>query len=1242
MPNSGKLFRLIMRSALVAALALAPISVTYADFCAPPFPTPNYTPPPPDNPPCCGDRQCENCNASPVFAKTGVYTTGETDLQIPTNGFPLVASRSYESSHVVDGPLGYGWRSNFGARLYHATYLFAAPSTFWKEAILVMPDGESFRFRENGDGSFTPPVGRRDTLTRLGDGSFQLTIQRSNSRYAFAADGALLTIKDEYGNTLRFTHDASRRVIGINDESGTGRSLTVTWNPSGRISSVEDNSGRVVSYDYTNGTLTAVTNPAGHSTIYSYEQRRFAPQLSKVKDHWNRVLTDVTWDSLDRVWTYTEAGETYTMMYLPPDDFYLSPRTIKVHSKGSQTIYYDGNGLVTSRGGETMSYSADGDPLSAGIVQYTYNAGRVATVAYGTSVVFHYTYDATYPHKVAKVEPRATTSPTSTYNGHWLGWKYTYYTPDDTANGALPGALKQIDRLAFQHETQTVLTDGDPTISKYATFGYDSKGRVKRSWNRTDGETTYEYDDAARKVFVVQPANTFGVRIAIYAFDALGRTTSVTDPLGNVTSYEYDALDRMTKVTLPKPAATSSLNFVSSFLYDNAGSDPALNYTHATDPNNRVTKQGYDQFGRLVESIDGAGNITKYAYAKGLLTSITDANGNITSYEYDGFRRLSKTTFPDEKAESYDYFSDGKLKSKTDRKGVTTAYAYDGYGRLASAGSRVYTYEGEKLTAVSDAGGTELITYTYHPKSFLPATERQGASSGAGRGTLEYTWGTSTDLLSTYKVTDPDAPPGDTQTVTYGYHDDGSVKSMLWSRGGTYFFAYDMNGRQKTITFPSGQTRNFEYDNQGRLTRLTNMLGGTVVAWFDYEYDKDNATGAFTVLGQRTKSTSEVPALHALQTITEYHYDAHYQLTRARRTSPTARDISWTYDAIGNRLTQSTGGNQVAYAYVKNGTNPNNGSRLETAGTDAVAHDFNGNITGLGGIGYTWDALDRLKSRNTGQTLTFGYDAQDRRTTISHQSTKFIYRGQDLVDLSYRKGTGYYRSNYLFGPDMDEPLARADHLGLTYYSVDGLGSVILLSDAAGTVKNKYQYGPWGEVEAATEEVVQPFRYTAREIAALDTGIVENQYYYRARYMVPGVGRFLSEDPLGLSIDMNVYRYVLNSPVRYTDPMGLDAVGCDRVPWCLESRRTLDCCHEHDECYATNQCSATSWFTPWPSPCQLCNRRAVCCFTGVCTAAPAPQEWIDRARAYDRPRVPPPFRMPRFLGGPFGGAGGPLW
>src|SRR5436190_2173362 len=77
---------------------------------------------------------------------------------------------------AVDGPIGMGWSMNLTAHLYYAAYLYATPSTYQKEADVVLPNGARYRFVESADRTFSPPSFRYDTLTKNADGSFDLAI----------------------------------------------------------------------------------------------------------------------------------------------------------------------------------------------------------------------------------------------------------------------------------------------------------------------------------------------------------------------------------------------------------------------------------------------------------------------------------------------------------------------------------------------------------------------------------------------------------------------------------------------------------------------------------------------------------------------------------------------------------------------------------------------------------------------------------------------------------------------------------------------------------------------------------------------------------------------------------------------------------------------------------------------------------------------------------------------------------
>ncbi len=138
---------------------------------------------------------------------------------------------------------------------------------------------------------------------------------------------------------------------------------------------------------------------------------------------------------------------------------------------------------------------------------------------------------------------------------------------------------------------------------------------------------------------------------------------------------------------------------------------------------------------------------------------------------------------------------------------------------------------------------------------------------------------------------------------------------------------------------------------------------------------------------------------------------------------------------------------------------------------------------------------------------------------------------------------------------MDQPHTVKRGGSVYYYLADGPGNVVGLLDASGTLVNEYHYSAWGEAEVEREEVAQPYHFTGREWDA-EAGL----YQYRARWYDPELGRFLSEDPIGLAGGINGYAYAENDPVNHNDPSGLTclkrATGGQCLLWDLEGISNL--------------------------------------------------------------------------------------
>lgn len=244
------------------------------------------------------------------------------------------------------------------------------------------------------------------------------------------------------------------------------------------------------------------------------------------------------------------------------------------------------------------------------------------------------------------------------------------------------------------------------------------------------------------------------------------------------------------------------------------------------------------------------------------------------------------------------------------------------------------------------------------------------------------------------------------------------------------------------------------------------------------------------------------------------------------------REESFTYDAVGNR--------------TENGAVIEPGNRIVQFKGYTLSYDADGNLTGKQQSGweqtFTWNTLGQLTEVVTnGTTTTFGYDGVGRRVrqTVGATTTRYLWDGDDLV--AELDGAGNPIREYVYYPGVDRPHSVRTGGSTYYYATELPGHVVHLVDNTNTVVNSYESTPWGEPISATENVAQPLRFAAREYDA------DNRLYYvRARYYDAELGRFLSEDPIGLLGGLNPFTYAGNDPVNFRDPLGLCPSGQFRL------------------------------------------------------------------------------------------------
>ncbi|GAB4190188.1 MAG: hypothetical protein Tsb002_17920 [Wenzhouxiangellaceae bacterium] len=246
----------------------------------------------------------------------------------------------------------------------------------------------------------------------------------------------------------------------------------------------------------------------------------------------------------------------------------------------------------------------------------------------------------------------------------------------------------------------------------------------------------------------------------------------------------------------------------------------------------------------------------------------------------------------------------------------------------------------------------------------------------------------------------------------------------------------------------------------------------------------------------------------------------------------------YVYDAVGNRTSSTIDGVTVSYSYDAN-------DRLISNGAWQYEYDANGNTlrehAGADEKVYSYNRANRLIAatvtiNGVSETKAFEYDNAGIRVSSRDNSNNLteylIDRNRDYAQVIIEDAPSGITA-YSYGDDL---LSQNRAGAVSYYHYDGLGSTRALSDNSGALTDSYAYEAFGTLLNQSGATSNDYLYTGEQY---DTEL--SQYYLRARYYNPTIGRFTQMDTwMGRNHDpvtLHKYLYANADPVGHVDPSG---------------------------------------------------------------------------------------------------------
>ncbi|MDR1382702.1 MAG: RHS repeat-associated core domain-containing protein, partial [Planctomycetaceae bacterium] len=225
---------------------------------------------------------------------------------------------------------------------------------------------------------------------------------------------------------------------------------------------------------------------------------------------------------------------------------------------------------------------------------------------------------------------------------------------------------------------------------------------------------------------------------------------------------------------------------------------------------------------------------------------------------------------------------------------------------------------------------------------------------------------------------------------------------------------------------------------------------------------------------------------------------------------------------------------------------------LTVAGSSSyVSSDKNGNMMKVpkpdnwsAAYDLVYDAWNRLVTVKSGSTVvaSYAYDGTNRRIKkiVGSETRLFYFNRQWQCLEEYVGSTCDIR--YVWGLRYIDDLVTYRKGSTDYYVLQDVNwNVVGLTNVSGAIQERYSYSSFGKLNVFDASFT-PKPASSLGMTRIFTGqVLDNEtglMLYRNRVYHPTLGRFIQRYPIGYDAgDVNIYRYVRNRSILYTDTWG---------------------------------------------------------------------------------------------------------